>query len=291
MIKNNVLKYFAISVLLLSSLTMFQNNSSFAATSLDLGTSANFGVLGSSTVTNDPTLGTGTTITGDLGLSPGTAITGFYGANENGGPGIVTGTTHQADATAAKAQADALDAFNELAAKSCDTFAPWPGGGGIEMNALTLVPGVYCSTSSLTLATGGTLTLDGPGVYIFKAASKLTTFSDSNIILTNGATADNVFWYVGTSATLASPTTGSGNTSVFSGTVISSAAISQTGGDADTLLDIDGRLISLNAGVTFASTAHITVPADITPPTDTTDNTTTKTTDNTTTTTNDDTTT
>jgi hypothetical protein len=254
MIKNNIKSIFVLSVLIFSASGMLQNNA-FATTSPNLGTASNFGVLGATTVTNDPTLGTGTVVTGDLGLSPGSSITGFP-------PGTVTGTIHIADATAAAAQVDALNAFNALAAESCDNTSPWPTNAGVrEMAGLTLGPGVYCSDSgsSLHLASGGALTLSGSGVYIFKSDSTLVTVSDSNVVLTNGATADDVFWYVGSSATLAAPTGLSTSPSVFPGTIIALTSISQSGGTIGTFLEIDGRLIALNGAITFASSTAITV--------------------------------
>ncbi len=243
------------SVLIFSASSMMQNNA-FATTQPNLGTADTFGVLAATTVTNDPTLGTGTVITGDLGLFPGTSITGFP-------PGTVTGTIHIADATADAAQDDALVAFNALAAESCDNTAPWPTNAGVrQMTGLTLGPGVYCSDigSSLNLASGGTLTLSGNGIYIFKSDSTLVTVSNSNVVLTNGATADDVFWYVGSSATLAAPTGLSTSPSLFPGTIIAFTSISQSGGTTGTFLEIDGRLIALNGAITFASSTAITVP-------------------------------
>ncbi len=243
------------SVLIFSASSMMQNNA-FAATQPNLGTADTFGVLAATTVTNDPTLGTGTVVTGDLGLFPGTSITGFP-------PGTVTGTIHIADATADAAQDDALIAFNALAAESCDNTSPWPTNAGVrQMAGLTLGPGVYCSDfgSSLNLSSGGTLTLSGNGIYIFKSDSTLVTVSDSNVVLTGGATADDVFWYVGSSATLAAPTGLSTSPSLFPGTIIAFTSISQSGGTTGTFLEIDGRLIALNGAITFASSTAITVP-------------------------------
>ena len=256
MIKNNFKNYFIISVLILSASYMVQNNA-FAQVAPDLGTAGSFGVLGSSTVTNDITLGTGTVITGDLGLSPSalTFITGFP-------PGTVTGATHAADTAASTAQTDALTAYNALASQACTNTAPWPSNAGVrDMTGLTLGPGVYCSdtTSSLILSSG-ILTLNGPGVYIFRTDTTLTTITDTNVVLTNGATAANVFWQVGTSATLAAPAGPGTSPSVFPGTIIASQSISETGGITGTILAVNGRLLALNAAVTFASSTTVNVP-------------------------------
>jgi hypothetical protein len=110
-----------------------------------MGTTQSFAVLASSTVTNTgPTI-----ITGDLGVDPGAAVTGFP-------PGtVVGGTTHSADAVALQAQSDNTTAYNDLAAEACNTNVSTDLGG------LTLVPGVYCFSSSAQLT--GTLTLNAGG--------------------------------------------------------------------------------------------------------------------------------
>src|ERR1700687_723554 len=213
--KINIKNYFIMSVLILSALSMVQNNA-FAISSPSLGTASNFAVLGSSTVTN-----TGSTmITGNLGLSPGTSITGFP-------PGTVTGTTHAADAVAAQAQNDATAAKTALTSATCTTNEPTV----VDIGGQTLGPGVYCFPSSAAIT--GTLTLSGNGVYIFKMGSTLVTAAgNSNVVLTNGATANNVFWAVGSSATL-------GTYSGFKGTIIATASITATTGAT-----VNGRLIA-----------------------------------------------
>jgi hypothetical protein len=151
-----------------------------------------------------------TVITGDLGVSPGTAVTGFP-------PGIVTGgSIHAGDAAAATAQADAHTAYAALVAETC---GPNLTGQtlGTSSAAVTLSPGVYCFNSSAQLT--GTLTLTGNGVYVFQMGSTLTTASNSSVVPANGATAGNVFWQVGSSATL-------GTNTVFVGSIL--ALISDT---------------------------------------------------------------
>jgi hypothetical protein len=199
-----------------------------AAATTVLGTADNFAVLGGSTVTN-----TGATVlTGDLGVSPGSAITGFP-------PGIVIGGTHAADAVAAQAQTDATAAKTALNIPSCgstDAFA--------DLGGNTLGPGVYCFSSSIGIT--GPLTLNGPGVYIFRIGSTLTTASASSVVL-NGADPCNVYWVVGSSATL-------GTTTAFKGTIIALTSVT-----ANTGATVDGRLIAQNGAVTL-DTNTVTAP-------------------------------
>jgi len=169
-------------------------------------------------------------ITGDLGLSPGTAVTGFP-------PGIVNGALHTGDSTAAIAEADLTNAVNVATALTLPILLTGDLGGR------TLVPGLYKSTSSLAVT--GALTLDAQGdpnaVWVFQIASTLTTISGSQIILTGGAQASNVFWIVGSSATL-------GTTSVFKGTIMAYASITITTGAT-----LDGRALARTGAVTLDS--------------------------------------
>ena len=173
-----------------------------------LGTATSFAVLGGSTVTNT---NTPTIITGDLGVSPGSAVTGFP-------PGIVIGgTIHAADAVALQAQNDVTTAYNFLAGQACNTNLT-----GQDLGGLTLTPGVYCFSSSAQLT--GTLTLSGAGIYIFQIVSTLTTASGSSVALTNGASACNVWWQVGSSATLGTTTSLRGNILAFTSITLNTGA-------------------------------------------------------------------
>ncbi len=206
---------------------------SIAQTAIPLGTAANFAVLAGATVTN-----TGlTVITGDLGVSPGTAVTGFP-------PGIVTGTQHKGDATAATAEADLVTAINTANALTLPITVAGDLGGQ------TLVPGLYKSTSSLAISSGD-LTLDAQGnanaVFVFQIASTLTVTTGHQVILTGGAKAANVFWVVGSSATL-------GTNSVFKGTIMAQASITITTGAT-----LDGRALAVTGAVTL-DTNTITKP-------------------------------
>ena len=197
-----------------------------------LGGAAAFAVLAGSTVTN-----TGLTIvTGDLGLSPGTAVTGF-------GPGTVVGTQHAGDPTADQAEADLTTAYNDAAGR---TLCPISVAG--NLGGQTLMPGLYKSTASLEISSGD-LTLDAQGnsnaVFIFQMASTLTTSSGRQVILAGGAKSANVFWQVGTSATL-------GSTSSFQGTVMADQAIALSTGAT-----LNGRALARIAAVTMDTNAIV----------------------------------
>jgi hypothetical protein len=194
--------------------------------SVALGGAGGFVVLAGSTVTN-----TGATaLTGDLGVSPGTAVTGFP-------PGTVTGATHAGDATAADAMADLTTAYNDAAGRTQSPVAVEGNLGG-----RTLSPGLYKSTSSLEISSGD-LTLEASGdanaVFVIQVASTLTTTSGRAVILSGGAQASNVFWQVGSSATL-------GTTSVFKGTIMADQSITLNTGAS-----LDGRALARIGAVTL----------------------------------------
>jgi len=161
-------------------------------------------------------------------------------------PGMVTGATHAGDATAAQAQIDLTTAFNDAAGRSVGAVTVAGDLGG-----QTLTPGLYTSTSSLAISSAD-LTLDAQGdanaVFIFQMASTLTTTAGRQVILSGGAQAGNIFWQVGSSATL-------GTTSVFEGTILADQSITLNTGAT-----LDGRALARIAEVALA-TNTITKPA------------------------------
>ncbi|MCG6117976.1 MAG: ice-binding family protein [Aquimonas sp.] len=200
---------------------------SSAQTAPNFGQAGSFGVIGGSAVTN-----TGPTIVfGDLGVSPGTAVSGFP-------PGIVNGVLHNADAVAMQAQADVVIAYDSLANQPFNTDLT-----GQDLGGLSLTPGVYRFSTSAQLT--GTLTFDAQGdpnaVFIVQIGSTLTTASNAVVRVINGGSGCNVFWQVGSSATL-------GTGTAFIGHIVALSSITLNTG-ANTA----GRLLARNGAVTLDS--------------------------------------
>jgi len=204
-----------------------------------LGQASSFGVLAGAGITN-----TGpTTIIGDVGTFPTTTMTGF-------GPVILTGTNHAGDGITQLAKSDLVTAFNDAASRlPTIIYAPI-----FDLGGLTLAPGVHTDSTSFGIT--GTLTLDGMGnpnaAWIFQTGSTLTTSVGSMVILINGAQAGNIFWKVGSSATL-------GVNSALSGTIMASSSISLNTG-----AKLDGHALALNGAVTLQSNAIAIVPLLVT---------------------------
>ncbi|WP_406130523.1 ice-binding family protein [Streptomyces sp. NBC_00989] len=210
-------------------LAMTPTRASAVATPVPLGTATSFAVLAGSQVTN-----TGpSSITGDLGVSPGTAITGFP-------PGTVIGAQHSADAVALQAKSDLVTGYNNAAGQAPDVTYP-TAPDPVELGGRMLDPGVYKAPISAGIT--GTLTLDAHGdpnaVWVFQIGSTLTTASGSNVSLVNGASPCNVYWQIGSSATL-------GTNSTFVGTIMAQESITVTTGTT-----IAGRALARTGAVTL----------------------------------------
>jgi hypothetical protein len=203
---------------------------------VNLYSAAHFTVLGRSTVT---TTGGGV-INGDVGLSP----SGAQGIP----PSQINGVIYNGGPIAAQAELDLNTAF------VASSPAQLPGGmnAGAELGGQTLAPGVYQSPSGAYGITLVDLTLDGgpDDVWVFQMASTLTVEVGRKVLLTGGAQARNVFWQVGSSATL-------NTSSVFVGTIMASASITMNSEST-----LDGRALAQNGAVTFnGSGGSLPMPA------------------------------
>jgi hypothetical protein len=238
----------------------------FRTAIVDLGGAAPFGSFGGgSGMTNQGIL---TVINGDIGTTGApTMMTGFH---DTGGDvytetplnkGQVNGIVFTAPpapgtpeklAIASQAAADAQAAFDDLSPGAL------PGGtdpGAGELGGLTLPPDVYQAAGGTFKITGSNLTLDAQGdpdaVWVFQAATTLTVGDTSprSVILLNGAQAKNVYWYVGSAATI----NGAGGGTMV-GTILASAGITFSTAGNVTVTVLDGRAIGLNASVTLVNT-------------------------------------
>jgi hypothetical protein len=216
------------SLLTSLGLAAFLVSASTAFAQISLGTAQNFGVLGGSTVTNTGA----TTVNGNVGVSPGSAVTGFP-------PGIVVGgAIHSNDAVAMQAQNDLTTAYNNIAATPCTVDLT-----GQNLGGLTLTPGVYCFSSTAQLT--GALTLNALGnanaLFLFKIGSALTTASGSSVTVINngGSSCNKVYWQVGSSATIGTGTS-------FTGDILALASITFTTGS-----NSNGRALARNGAVTL----------------------------------------
>jgi len=198
---------------------------------LALGAACTFGILAATPVVSS--VGP-TNVTGDAGVWPAASITGFP-------PGTITGAFHRGDAVAMSAQGALTTAYNNAAGAA---------GGAVltaDIGGQTLAPGVYKTTSAQpSLGITGILHLSGPasGVWIFQIVSSLTTAvgpGASQVLMSGGATSHNVFWQIGSSATL-------GGGSTFAGTIMAKASITLGTGAV-----LNGRALAETGQVTLDS--------------------------------------
>ena len=235
------LKQLHVLLLVVAAFAGLSPDAQAQAAFIDLGSASSFAILAGTSVTNSGL----TIVNGDLGVSPGILVTGF-------GPGVVNGTIYTGTPTlASSAEAAALTAYNILTG---ETFIS--DLSGQDLGARTLTPGVY--SFSATAGLTGTLILDAgnnPNArFDFLIGSTLGTASSSHITLINLAQANNVFWQVGTSATL-------GSSSDFVGNLLANTSITLAGTGAM----IDGRLLALNGTVSLIGDT-ISVPTAIPEP-------------------------
>jgi len=213
---------------------------------VNLRTAGNYVILAGSEITNIPDFN----ITGHIGLSPaaGSEITGFSLVYTTGDQfatsSQITGNvfaSNYGDPTPSSmttAKGDLTSAYNDAKGRVSDQIVLLSGNIG----GLTLTPGLYKSSGSLEISSGD-VTFDAKGnanaVFIIQIASAFTTSSDRKVILAGGAKASNIFWQVGTSATL-------GTTSVMKGTIMADQSIA-----VNTGASVEGRLLARIAAVTI----------------------------------------
>ncbi|MEQ1698841.1 MAG: ice-binding family protein [Ilumatobacteraceae bacterium] len=243
------LPFALLSLLALAPAAVFLDADGAAAAvpNVELGTAANYAVLGGSMVSNTGN----STLDGSLGVSPGSAITGFP-PGQVLAPWVIDVT----NGAAAQAQSDLTTAYVDAAGRSVDATTTADLGG------LLLQPGVYATTNHGALQLTGTLTLDGLGdpgsVFIFQTDSSLITASSSTVALINGAQECNIYWQVGSSATL-------GTGSVFAGNILALTAVT-----VNTGVTVHGRAMARNAAVTLDNDVFTRPTCEQAPPVTTT---------------------
>lgn len=205
---------------------------------VDLGVASTYAILASDAVSS--TMLPGTVVTGDIGITPGmgTGATGFP-------PGVQVGASHVGDSAGALAKEAMIAAYTDAVGRIGAKDLPK------DISDLTFTPGLYKTTTPVTIEKGS-VTLDAKGaenaVFIFRTEADFTTGNDTKIVLAGGAKASNVFWTVGTAATL-------GSSSKFIGTVLATTTVTLKTGAT-----VDGRLLTQGASVALDGSV-VTVPA------------------------------
>ncbi len=211
---------------------------------VDLGSLSSFVAVSGAGLTNSNSGGT-TTLTGDVGLYP-TATCLGDGAPCTATNPIIAGTLYAADSGGIAEQAKI-----DLTAAYVDAMGRPPGTLVDDLSGMVLAPGVYTSDSAMSIAVGGTVTLDAEGdpdaVWIFQVGSSLTVNNDAQVILVNGARSSNVFWAAFASSTL-------GSNVSFQGSVLAGASNSVGTGSS-----VVGRLLCTTGEITLLSNS-ITLP-------------------------------
>jgi hypothetical protein len=241
---------FALAIVIgAASVSLLDTPTTSAQSGVPQGTTTTYAILAATAVTSSGL----SVVNGDLGISPGAALTGFP-------PGVITGATHLGDPVAAQAQADAHVEYNYLAGLPCGTDL-----SGQDLGGMTLTPGVYCFASSAQLT--GTLILDAQGscdsLFVFQTGSTLTTSVASSVEVINNPCAincrggSNVFWQVGSSATI-------GTGSQFVGNIVSNISNTLNFGAS-----VAGSVFALTGAVTLdtnnISACGVNIPPTPTP--------------------------
>jgi hypothetical protein len=238
---NNGVKDLAGNPLVNDKVWTFTTGTQVAQQPINLGSAAAFAVMATASIT-----GTGPNdINGDVGLNP--------GSSQGIPPSQVNGTIHVDDQAVIRAQADLLAAYNDAVSRTVASQT-LPG----NLGGLTFTPGLYTNSTSVQIdgaGPGNILTLDAQGdpnaIFIFKMGSTLTTGPGAQIVLSGGAKAGNIFWQVGTSATL-------NTTTIFKGNILAAVTITVNTGSI-----VDGRLLggSNSDGSVTVNASTVTVPA------------------------------
>ncbi|HBD05094.1 TPA: hypothetical protein DCZ32_01395, partial [Candidatus Uhrbacteria bacterium] len=234
---NNVIVLAIVIFTIAFTLSLAGTTTAISPAPVDLLSANGFAILAGAGITNTGS----TTITGDVGSYATVTQTGF-------GSVTLNGTNHFGDATTQSAKTDLTTAYNDAEARTPTVIY----GAIHDLGGEILTPGVYNDPSSFAIT--GTLTLDGENdpdaVFIFQAGSTLTTAGSSVVNLINGAQARNVFWQVGSSATL-------GTNSAFKGNILALTSVTITTG-----ANIEGRILAQNGTVTLDANT-ITVPTTL----------------------------
>jgi hypothetical protein len=225
------------------------------ASCVNLGTAANYVILAEAGITYTPAATATSTpkITGNIGVSPAAAstITGFALNLPAGGAyatsTLVTGGVYApgyappTPSNLTTAVNDKLAAYNAAAAMAT-AGGGLPGGspgtacpGAGALGGITLTPGVYTCTTAISIGSGTNVTLSGAGVYVIKTSQTLTQAASTQVILTNGALPENVFWQVAGAVSI-------GASAHMEGVILSASDISLV-----TSATVKGRLLSKTA--------------------------------------------
>jgi hypothetical protein len=235
--RRSEMKRTTLTLLVALALPLFLVCQSYAQTSVDLGSAGNYTILAKSGIS---TTGA-TSIVGNIGVSPidSTAITGFGltmdVSNTFSTSSLVTGKVYAADYTLptpsvmGTAISDMQTAYTNAAGRTLPDHTELGAG---NIGGMTLAPGLYKWSTGVTIPTNVTLSGNSSAVWIFQIAQTLDISSATDVILSGGAQASNVFWQVAGQTTLET-------TSQFEGTILDQTTIVMERG-----AQLDGRALA-----------------------------------------------